>query len=125
VKPPSKVEVGPMLTHEIQNDQYCFAWRAAQTAPELLNEHCGARGRAQHEDDINRRNVDALVEDIDGEDAPQLARSQSFDERPTLVRVGRADDDRGSKPARRESLGHVLGVVHRHAEAERPHPLRV
>ena len=51
--------------------------RAPEAAAELLGEHGRRRGRPQQEDAVDVGHVDALAEHLDGEDAPELARSRA------------------------------------------------
>ena len=100
-----------MLAHKVQDDENRFARGATQAAAELLNEDRRAGGRTQHEHNIHRRDIDALVEDIDGEDASQLARLQLLDQGAALVGGRGADYGGRRKTPGGERLGHVVGMV--------------
>ena len=56
----------------------------AQAPSELLEEHDRRVGRPQHEDGVERRQVDAFVEDVDREDDVELAGVESLEGRPPV-----------------------------------------
>jgi hypothetical protein len=76
-----------LLTDEVEHGQHVLALAAAQASAQLLQEHGGALGRAQHEHDIDGGNVDALVEQVDREQDLHLAGLQG-PERPAALAAG-------------------------------------
>ena len=65
----------------------CLPSIDAQAAAELLEEHDRRLGRAQHQHRVDLGHVEALVEQVDGEDDVELAVAQLFDR--LLPRRGR------------------------------------
>ena len=61
----------------------------AEAAAELLEEDDARLGRAEHHDAVDRRDVDALVEDVDRADGVELA----------ALRASRARRSRSSEPS--------------------------
>ena len=61
---------------EVEHGAERLARRLAQASPELLEEQGRALGRAQHQDGVDVRNVDALVEQVDGEHHPDPTGGQ-------------------------------------------------
>ncbi len=65
----SEVELRALMADEVEHRQDGFACAASQSSAELLKEHCRALRRAQHKERVDVGNVDALVEDVDCEQA--------------------------------------------------------
>ena len=61
-----------LLADEVEDREAAFP-RQAQAAAELLQEDGGALGRPQEEDRVDLGDVDALVEQVDGEEDVDLA----------------------------------------------------
>ena len=74
-----------VIADEIEHEREIFGRVFSQASSELLYEHDGRFGFAQHDDLVERRNVDALVEDIHREDVLQLAIFELGDSRVALV----------------------------------------
>ena len=116
-----EAELLALVADEVEHGQHVLAFGAAQAAAELLEEDRGALGGAQHEHDVDGGDVDALVEQVDGEQHLHLAVSQ-IGERLASVGVGRLRRDGPCRdPGPLEPVGHEVGVVDADAEAERPH----
>ena len=65
-----------MVANEVDHRQGVLAVVAAQAAAQLLEEHDRGLGRAQHQDRVDLRHVEAFVEHVDRADDLQLARAQ-------------------------------------------------
>ena len=120
-----EAELLALLAHEVEHGQHALAVVFAQASAELLQEDGGALGGAQHEDGVHCRHVDALVEQVDGEQDGELAVAQILQRVASFLAAGAAGDRLGSEPGGRELAGHELGVIDRHAETERPHGVGV
>ena len=70
-----------VVTDEVEHQRIRLAGKLPQAAPELLHEHNGGLGLSQHDDLVQRRDIDALVHDIDRENVLQLAALQPLDSR--------------------------------------------
>ena len=70
-----EAELAAMLTDEVERRQHRLAPRAAQTAAELLQEDRRALRRAEEQHRVDLREVEALVEEVGGEEAVHLAVS--------------------------------------------------
>ena len=66
-----EAELASVLADQVDDGEMALALGAAQAAAELLREQRRRRGRAQQEEAVDVGNVDALAEDLDGEDAAQ------------------------------------------------------
>ena len=95
--------------------------RLAQATTELLQEQRRALGRAEHEDRVDDRHVDALVEQVDRED-DAYATGRQVSKRGLAFGLRRVTPDRNRVDAVPvEVVGHELGVLDADAEAERSH----
>ncbi len=61
------------MADEVEHREHRLAVGLAESSPELLKEDGGALGGAEHEDNIDGRDVDTLVEQIDREQHLHLA----------------------------------------------------
>ena len=112
-----------LVSHKVENCQNRLQRCTAQAAAQLLQEECERLGGAQHQERVNAWNVDALVEQVHGEDGRQLVvviRKIPHNLGTTLGGI------RTHQAICRDSyfvelLGHVFGVLHAHAEPERLH----
>src|SRR5690606_16502529 len=73
---PVELEFLMVLPKEIQNRAYGFAIVLAESAAQLLQEHCRAIGGPEHDHGVDRRDVDSLVEQVHGEDCLQATALQ-------------------------------------------------
>ena len=71
-----EAELAAVRADEVEHGADGLVRRHAQAAAELLQEQGGALGRSEHEDDVDRRDVDALVEQVDREDDLDAARGE-------------------------------------------------
>ena len=116
-------EVLVLMSHEVEDRQNRLQRCTAQAAAQLLQEEGERLGGAQHQERVDVRNIDALVEQVHGEDGRQLVvviRKIPHNLGTTLGGI------RTHQAVCRESyfvefLGHVFGVLDAHAEAERLH----
>ena len=74
-----------VIADEIEYEREIFGWVFSQASSELLYEYNGRFSFAQHDDLVERRNVDALVENIHREDVLQFAIFEFGDSRVALV----------------------------------------
>ena len=70
-----------VVADEVEHQRIRLAREFPQAAPELLHEHDGGFGLSQHDDLVQRRDIDALVHDIDRENVLQLAALKPLDGR--------------------------------------------
>jgi hypothetical protein len=107
-----------VVADEVDDGQALFAVVAAQAAAELLEEDDGGLGGAEHDDAIERREVDAFVEDVDDAEGVELALEELGDG-GGAIRGARCGEDGGDanvvlgEPGRGEA-----GVVDGAAEDE-------
>ena len=114
-------ELTALVTDEVQRGQHGLTGHHPQATPELLQEHRRALGRPKEQHSVDRGNVEALVEQVDGEDDVDRAVAQRA-QRVLPVRRGGARLDRaGRDPGRGEPIGHVSGMGGADAEPEGPH----
>ena len=113
-----------MGADEVEHGAERLALGLSQTSAELLEEQCWALGWSQHQDGVDRRHVDALVEEIDGEHdlTSPAARSRSAAS-PFGPRAVTPDGDRGD-PVEVEVPSHEPGVLDAYAEAQAAHRRR-
>ena len=67
-----EAELAALLADEVHDGQHGLALGAAQPAPQLLEEDRGALCGAEQQDGVHLRQVQAFVEEVDGEDAVDL-----------------------------------------------------
>ena len=111
--------------HEVEDRQYSLVIRAPEASAELLEEDRRGLRRAQHQDRVNHRDIESLIEEVDSEQAHDLAAPQLRE--PLLPLVGprgAAERERG-EPGTTEHLGHVMGVLDADAESKRSHSARI
>lgn len=118
-------ELATMLADEVEHRAQQLAIRAAQAAAELLDEQRRAVGRAQQQERVDARQVDALVEEVDGEQHLQAAVAEVA-QRLLALRGGRVGPN-GHRGETRvaEHARHVARMVDAHAEAQRAHLRRI
>ena len=83
-----EAELPVRLADEVEHGHAVLALVAPQAAAELLQEDEGALGRPQEQDRVDLREVDALVEQVDGEERPDLAGPQVRRAPPCGLAVG-------------------------------------
>ena len=111
-------ELLAMGADEVQHRAERLALRLAQPATELLEEQRRTLGRSQHQDGVDGRHVDALVEQVDREHDLHVAGRELPQRRLPLGPRTVAPDRDGTDPVLVEVSGHELGVLDAHAEAE-------
>ena len=90
-----------------------------QTPAELLHENRhGFRGSQEH-DEVDARNVDALIEEIDDEQDRHAASREFLDGRDPVGGVRTGVHGKRRNAGRRKHPRHVPGMVDGYAEAER------
>jgi hypothetical protein len=62
-----------VVPHEVHDVEMFLSDRDAKATSELLQEHDGRLSRTQHQDRVEGRDIDALVEEIDGEQDLEFA----------------------------------------------------
>jgi hypothetical protein len=65
-----------VMAHEIENGALPLAMALAQSSSQLLEEQRGTVGRAQQEERIDERHINAFIEQVDGEEYVDAARSE-------------------------------------------------
>ena len=71
-----EAELFALVADEVEDGEHVFAFGAAEASAELLQEDGGALGWAEHEHDVDGGDVDAFVEQVDGEQDLDLAVSE-------------------------------------------------
>ena len=83
-----EAELGVHVADEVERGEALLAVGQAEAAAELLEEDGGALGGAEEEHGVDLGDVDALVEDVDGEDDVDLAGAQAVEDGGAGVLVG-------------------------------------
>ena len=81
-----EAELLSMMAHEIENRALQLAVTLAQPSSQLLEEQRGTVGRAQQEQRVDDRHVNAFIEQVDGEEHVDAARRQIFERALALGR---------------------------------------
>ena len=116
-----------MVADEVEHGQDGLVLRTPQAAAELLQEDGCALGGTEQQHGVDVGHVEALVEEVDGEqrvDASALAQVAAEPARAPLAASSPLTVPRGM-PASLKAARHELRVRHADAEAERPHGARV
>jgi hypothetical protein len=122
---PVEAKLATRVPDEVQHGQARLLAMEPQPAAELLEEHGRALRRTQEEDSVDARDVDALVEEVHGEECLDRALLQAADGGVALLGE-RLTGRRHARDARtREGARHEARVVDAHAEPEGAHALRV
>ena len=110
---------------EIEDQAALLALGQTQSAADLLLEQHRALRRAQQEQRIDQRQVDALVEQVAGHQRGDLAPRQHFGRTPALVRGRITHHAQRPDASLVQPRRHVLRVRHRDAEHQRAPTRRV
>ena len=114
-------ELLAMHADEVEDRAHRLAVGLAEAAAELLEEERGALGGTQHQDGVDRGDVDAFVEEVNGEEDGQAAVPEVAQGSVAFV-VGCLAPDGGCCDASLvEFVGHESGVGDADAEAECSH----
>ena len=116
-----EAELAAMVADEVEDgaERLSAVARPSQATAELLQEERRALGWAQEQQGVDIRDVDALVEQVDGEDDVDSAGVEIAKRRRSFLHRAVAPDRNGRDPDRAELLGHEARVRDRDAEAER------
>lgn len=110
-----------MRADEVEHCAVALVGRLPEPSSELLEEQGRALGRPEHENGVEDGDVDALVEQVDGEDDVDPPGGEVL-QRALAIRVRAvAPDGDGSDAMGVEVPRHELGVFDAHAEAEATH----
>ena len=122
-RPQLRVEAEPavLLADEVDDRERRLVLVLAKAATDLLRQDGGGLRGTKQEHRVHRRHVDALAENVDAEDAAEVALLESSQGRVAFRAVGLAPERCAREAAFGEGAGHVLGVVDGDAEAERAH----
>jgi hypothetical protein len=106
---------------EVEHGAHRLAGSASEAAAELLEEQRGALRRAEHQQRVDSRDVDALIEQIDGEQHRDPTSGEIVQRLPSLV--GRRGTPHGaSRDASTVKLArHEPGVLDADAEPQCTH----
>src|SRR5438876_5247246 len=110
------------MPDEVEHRADRFASKSTQPPPKLLQEKRRTICRAKQQQRVHGRYIDALIEEVDGEehvDAPGGEICKRF--RPLLVWAVCPHRDRGNSRLPKHAR-HEPRVLNAHAEAERSHP---
>lgn len=108
-----------MLADEVEDEAARLVGAEAQATAHLLKEHGGARGGAQEEQSVHEGKVDALVEEVAGEEDVDLAFLEALGRRLAFGAGGVSVDHHRRDAVDVELCGHELGVADARAERER------
>ena len=78
-----------MTPHEVQHRAHRLSRAAPQATTQLLEKECCAFRWSQHEDGVNRWNVNTLIEHIDGKYNPNFSVSEIAKGRLAIGLIGR------------------------------------
>ena len=130
--PPSKArqatiesKFAAMVADEVEHRAERLRGSTSETAAELLEEERRTLGRAQQQERVDVGNVDAFVEEVDGEDHVDPSGFQVAQcARSFVLRTIAPDGDRRD-PGGAELLRHETSVSDRDAEAESLDAVRI
>ena len=109
----------PVVADVVDDGEPLLALAPSEAAPELLKPEDLRLRRPEHHDRVERRQVDAFVEHVDGKDDVQLAAAQLLERRgPWCGRRAGVHRHR-AKTSLVEEGGHEVRVPLRNAEPER------
>ena len=98
-----------MVSDEVDNGQMILPVRDPETTSQLLQEDHRRLGGSQHQHRVDRRHVEALVEQVDGEEHLDCAVETVIDGAGSRCRRGPSGRRRaGLRSA--EEVGHEVGV---------------
>src|SRR4051794_28193941 len=106
-----EAESAVLLADEGDDRERCLVLVFAKAATYLLRQDGGGLRRTKQEHRVYRRYVDTLAENVDAEDAAEVALLESSQGRIAFRTVGLAPEGCAWEPAFGEGAGHVLGVV--------------
>ncbi len=84
-----------LLPDEVDDREPRLVLAEAQPASDLLREHGCRLRRAQEDDSVDIRDVDAFAEHVDAEDAAKLPEAQALQRLPAIWVGGFAGDGLG------------------------------
>lgn len=116
-----EAEFGAVVADEVQDGAGGLGGVAAEASAQLLEEQGRAVGRAEHQEGVDGGDVDALVEQVDGEHDVHASVGQVAQGLAAIVVGGVGPDGGGGDAGVAEDAGHEPGVVDAHAEAEGAH----
>lgn len=120
-----EAEIAMSVANEVEHRQAVLVAAPSQTAAELLKKDERALGRPEKEDRVDLRHVDAFIEDVDREEAVDLAVAQAPERAIAYVAVRRPQHRLGRNPSLIEAARHELGVADADAEAEGAHAAEI
>ena len=113
------LEEDAVVADEVDDGDERLAVVGAKAAAELLEEHHRRLGRAQHHHAVDRRDVDPLVEHVDGAERVELAAVKRCERLLAIVRAGPRPDRRDADALRAKPRANEPGVRDAAAEHER------
>jgi hypothetical protein len=117
-----EAELLAVVADEVEHRAQALAVAAPQPTPELLEEQGRAVGGPEQEQAVHAGDVDALVEQVDGEDHLDFSAGQLGEGLAALLTGGIGPDRARDHAQLVEHPGHEARVAHAHAEAERAQP---
>src|SRR3972149_8147459 len=116
LEPSVKAKLGPLATDEIEDGQDSLPPDPAHSAPELLPKEGRALGGSEEEDGVYLRDVNALIEDVDGKHHVEISPPKAPQRILALIRF-RCSGDRNCRDAGFVELpGHEPRVLDAHTE---------
>jgi len=110
--------------HKVEHRQVLFFLVQAQPATQLLQENRQTLRRAQKKQGVNFRNIHPFVEHIHHKQVVDLPPPQPVQQHGPLAAVG-GGEGRSAVVFLQKSVPHILGMLLRHAKAQRARRLRV
>ena len=111
---------GPVISDVVDHVKMRLCIQFSQPSAELLEPQDPRFGGAQHEDRVDRRHVDALVQDIDGKDDVEFAVAQLFERSGSWIRVCVGMNGGGPQACVAKEIAHEIRVASRGAKAKGP-----
>lgn len=114
-----------MLAYEVQHRADRLTSRLAQASTELLEKQRRALGWSKHQQCVDGRNINSLVEEVDGEQRLYATLSE-VTQRSTSLIAGTVAPNRDALHASLlEAICHEASVPNADAEAQRSHVRRI
>src|SRR5690242_10653107 len=111
-----------MIPDEVDHRNSGLSLTCTKTASELLEKHDARLRRSEHDDAIDRRYVNALVEHVDGTDRIKLASFERRERHVAVVRAFGGIDRSDPHAAGAEPHANEIGVCDAAAKDQRTAP---
>src|SRR4051812_43411877 len=113
-----EAELLVLRADEVEDRQSCLGRGQPETSSKLLQEDRRALGRPEKEHSVDGRQVEALIEEVNGEEDVHFAVAEGSQCRGSFLAGGLRGDGHARNAGSGEALSHVLGVLDAHAKAQ-------